>query len=82
MGRWPARSRGRHDPAVVADPELRRRQLELRTVEQSLVNLRTFPWIRSREEAGVLAVSGCWFDIGLGELWELGPSGWAAIPET
>ena len=70
------------DPAVRADPERRRRELERRTVEQSLVNLRTFPWIRSREAAGGLALSGCWFDIALGELWALGPSGWAAVPEA
>ena len=70
------------DPAVRADPELRRRELELRTVEQSLANLRTFPWIRSREDAGDLTLSGCWFDIGLGELWALGESGWVVVPEA
>ena len=36
------------------------------------MNLRTFPWIRSREAAGGLTLSGCWFDIALGELWALG----------
>ena len=66
------------DPAVRADPELRRRELEHRSVEQSLVNLRTFPWIRSREAAGDLTLSGCWFDIGLGELWALADDGWVA----
>lgn len=39
-----------------------------RSVEQSIVNLRTFPWIRSRETAGTLALAGAWFDIALGEL--------------
>ena len=68
------------DPSVRADPELRRRELELRTVEQSIVNLRTFPWIRSREEAGGLTLSGCWFDIGLGELWALADAGWVTVP--
>jgi carbonic anhydrase len=70
------------DPAIRADPELRRRELELRTVEQSVANLRTFPWIRSREEAGRLALSGCWFDIALGELWALAGEGWVAVPEA
>ena len=51
-------------------------------IEQSLVNLRTFPWIRSREKAGALTLSGCWFDIGLGELWELTDVGWVAVPEA
>jgi carbonic anhydrase len=37
-------------------------------VEHSLANLRTFPWIRSRESRGDLALHGAWFDIGLGEL--------------
>lgn len=70
------------DPVVRADPERRRRELEYRTVEQSLVNLRTFPWVRSREEAGLLRLSGCWFDIGLGELWALADAGWVAVPEA
>ena len=70
------------DPAVRADPELRRRELELRTVEQSVANLRTFPWVRSREETGLLTLSGCWFDIGLGELWALADDGWVAVPEA
>jgi carbonic anhydrase len=70
------------DPAARADPELRRRQLELRTVEQSLANLRTFPWVRSRVDAGDMTLSGCWFDIGLGELWALGESGWVVVPEA
>jgi carbonic anhydrase len=85
IGTWVAGLRdlgAEMDPALRADPELRRRELERRTVEQSLVNLRTFPWIRSREDAGRLTLSGCWFDIGLGELWALGASGWAAVPEA
>ena len=68
------------DPAVSADPDLRRRELEWRTVEQSVVNLRTFPWIRAREAAGALTLSGCWFDVGLGELWALADDGWVAVP--
>ena len=51
-------------------------------MEQSIVNLRTFPWIRSREQAGTLSLTGCWFDIGLGELHGLGDDGWAAIPDA
>ena len=48
-----------------------RRALEHRSVEQSVVNLRTFPWIRSRERAGTLTLPGAWFDIALGELHAL-----------
>jgi carbonic anhydrase len=60
-----------------SEPAARRRALEFRSVEQSLVNLRTFPWIRTREQAGTLTISGAWFDIALGELHELTPWGWA-----
>ncbi len=37
-------------------------------VEHSLANLRTFPWLRGREEQGNLALHGAWFDIASGEL--------------
>jgi carbonic anhydrase len=63
----------------VADPARRRRALEHLTVEQSVVNLRTFPWIRSREAAGSLALHGAWFDIALGELHALGAHGWDPV---
>jgi carbonic anhydrase len=67
------------DPTDWADPEGARRALELRSVEQSLVNLRTFPWIRSREQQGLLTIGGAWFDIGLGELHAHGAEGWQLV---
>jgi carbonic anhydrase len=70
------------DPADWADPLSRRKALEHRSVEQSVVNLRTFPWIRSRESAGTLALSGCWFDIAPGELHQLTDAGWEAVDEA
>ena len=42
--------------------------VEHASVEHSLANLRTFPWIRMRENRGELGVHGAWFDIALGEL--------------
>ena len=42
--------------------------VERAAVEHSLANLRTFPWIRSREARGELGLHGAWFDIALGEL--------------
>jgi len=42
--------------------------VERANVEHSLANLRTFPWIRQREQQGHISVHGAWFDIGLGEL--------------
>ncbi len=37
-------------------------------VEHSLANLRTFPWLRMRENKRDITVHGAWFDIALGEL--------------
>ena len=48
-------------------------------MEQSIVNLRTFPWIRSREKAGSLALHGAWFDIGLGELHAYTDARWVLL---
>ena len=42
--------------------------VERASVEHSLANLRTFPWLRTREHKGELGMYGAWFDIGLGEL--------------
>jgi len=71
---------GELGPGDPASPAATRRALELRSVEQSIVNLRTFPWIRSRERAGSLSLHGVWFDIGLGELHGLTDDGWALLP--
>lgn len=38
------------------------------SVEQSLNNLRSFPWIAKRIREGSLNIHGAWFDIGPGEL--------------
>jgi carbonic anhydrase len=67
------------EPADRADPERAGRALEHRSVEQSLVNLSTFPWIRSRERQGQLRIAGAWFDIALGELHERTASGWRTV---
>jgi carbonic anhydrase len=70
------------DPSVRADPARRLRALERRSVDQSVANLRTFPWIRSREDEGTIRLSGCWFDIALGELHELQSGGWVRVAES
>jgi carbonic anhydrase len=67
------------DPSDWGDPEAARRDLERRSVEQSVVNLRTFPWIRSRERAGRLTLHGCWFDIASGELHALSGEDWLEV---
>jgi carbonic anhydrase len=68
-------------PAVGADgdPAAARLALERASVERSIANLRTFPWIRSREVSGALALVGAWFDISLGELWAHGDAGWSPV---
>ncbi len=85
LGSWIGSLRdlaGELDPSDWVDPVRGRRALELRSVEQSIVNLRTFPWIRSRERAGLLTLSGCWFDIGLGELQALHADRWFPVPDA
>jgi carbonic anhydrase len=82
IGNWVAPLRDLEadlDPATTADADARRTALEHLVVEQSLVNLRTFPWIRSRERAGSLSLHGAWFDIRLGELHALGVDGWEPL---
>jgi len=44
------------------------KHVEHASVEHSLANLRTFPWIRSRIQSGEISIHGAWFDIALGEL--------------
>jgi carbonic anhydrase len=83
IGRWVAPLRDLADDLDAsdrADPARSHRALEFRSIEQSIVNLRTFPWVRSREVAGSLALHGAWFDIGLGELHGLTAAGWGLLP--
>ena len=56
-------------------------RVERASVEHSLANMRTFPWIRLRENAGQLTIHGAWFDISLGELhaYDETAKTWASI---
>ncbi len=47
----------------------RQTALERISIRNSIANLRTFPDVQRREDEGVLAVHGAWFDISTGELW-------------
>lgn len=49
-------------------PDGDERQIEHASIEHSLANLRTFPWIRAKENRKELSIHGAWFDISLGEL--------------
>ncbi len=66
IGQW--MSTVRDIVGEAADAGDRGTAVERAAVEHSLANLRTFPWIRSREARGELGLHGAWFDIGLGEL--------------
>ena len=67
------------DAADAADPDRRRRALEHRSVEQSLANIRTFPFVRAREATGAISVHGAWFEVATGGMEALGTSGWARV---
>lgn len=47
------------------------RKLEEAAIRQSLVNLRTFPFIEERENDGRMKLVGCHFSIGEGQLYML-----------
>ena len=82
LGRRPARPRRRIGPGHPRGPgaaAARAGAPHRRAVDRQPAHV---PWIRSREDAGLLTLSGCWFDIGLGELWALADAGWVAVPEA
>lgn len=70
IGKWLADVR---DVAAIVDdeklsPAQRLTLVEQASVEHSLANLRTFPWVRARESKEQITLHGAWFDISLGEL--------------
>lgn len=58
--------------------------VERASVEHSLANLRTFPWLRIRAGRGDVTLHGVWFDISLGELHDYDESTgqWNVITAT
>jgi carbonic anhydrase len=54
--------------AVGENAENHERHIERASIEHSLANLRTFPWIRMKENRRELSLHGVWFDIAMGEL--------------
>lgn len=63
----PAREKVLAAAAISPDVDAQR-ALELAAIRVSIDNLRTFPFVRSREEAGDLSIHGASFDIGDGLL--------------
>lgn len=64
-----------------ADDALHERHIERASIEHSLANLRTFPWIRMKENRRELGLHGVWFDISMGELhaYDEDEARWTAI---
>jgi carbonic anhydrase len=53
---------------IGVNEETHERHIERASIEHSLANLRTFPWIRMKENRKDLSLHGVWFDISMGEL--------------
>jgi carbonic anhydrase len=51
----------------------RQTALERISIRFSIANLRTFPYVKMREDKGELSLYGAWFDISTGELWVMNP---------
>ena len=68
----------RTSPDEPPSPGLQHR-VELLTVERSVANLATYPWIAERIAEGTMSIGGAWFAIATGELDVLGPGGWTRI---
>jgi carbonic anhydrase len=72
IGRWmslvkPAAEQIQSNDVMTASE--RQTALERVSIRNSIENLRSFPDIKSLEEAGKIALHGSWFDISTGELW-------------
>jgi carbonic anhydrase len=84
IGKWLA---GVRDVAATVDHDhhqnaaQRLTLVEQASVEHSLANLRTFPWVRVREGKSQLTLHGAWFDISQGELnvYDEGQRQWAVV---
>lgn len=86
IGKWMSAVRDvaetvRREHEHIHGPELQM-AVERASVEHSLANLRTFPWLRTRISKRELSLSGAWFDISLGELhaYDDGAAQWNVIP--
>jgi carbonic anhydrase len=71
---WVRMLHGARDRVLAQHPELDRtafQEMEREAVKVSLANLRTFPWIAEREQAGSLKLHGAHFSIAEGRLYVL-----------
>ena len=71
---WVRMLDGARDRVRTSHPQLDREaflKMEQEAVRVSLANLRTFPWIAAREQAGQLALHGAHFSVSEGRLYVL-----------
>jgi carbonic anhydrase len=68
IDRWVAILNEARDRVVASGCDDCQHALELEAVKVSLANLRTFPWVREREEQGLLKLHGAYFAIAEGVL--------------
>jgi carbonic anhydrase len=72
IGAWVSIAKAARDRVLselAGEPDaVQARACERRAISLSLENLKSFPWIRERVEAGTLALHGWYFDIDAGEL--------------
>ncbi|WP_425500199.1 carbonic anhydrase [Parasphingorhabdus halotolerans] len=71
---WMTIVREARDRVVHDAPDDPQRELELESVKVSLKNLRSFPFISRREQAGELKLHGAWYAIGEAKLFTLDES--------
>ena len=66
---------------VEGNSDMHQRHIERASIEHSIANLRTFPWIRMKENRKELSIHGAWFDISMGELhaYDEGQANWKLV---
>ena len=69
-------------PHARYDMEAYTKRLEFASVELSLENLMSFPWVRSKVEAGKLALHGAYFGVAAGRLLVRDPKSGRFEPVT
>lgn len=73
VGSWMRIAQSARTRVLSCDPVDPQTACEEETVRVSLANLRSFPWVAEREQAGLLRLHGAMFDIRSGILQRLGP---------
>ena len=77
IGKW-MKPLGPAAREVAADGRLteteRQTALERASIRRSIANLRSFPFVSTREDRGRLGLHGAWFDVAEGELWTMDPA--------